>query len=118
MGSTREEMFLRLLEREPNNAMILYSLGGDLFKEGRYEEARTYLERAIGAKPDYSAAYRTLGRVLAAQGEDEGALAVFGKGREVAVQRGDLQIAREIDVFAGRLGKKGRAEGAPADRKE
>jgi hypothetical protein len=32
---------------------------------------------------------------------------------------GDLQIAREIDVFAGRLQRdEDRTKGAPADRKE
>jgi len=108
---------LRLLEKQPDNSMILYSLGTDLFKEGRYAESRTYLERAIEAKPDYSAAYRTLGRALAALGERGEALSIFERGREVAVRKGDLQIAREIDVFAGRLLKEGE-RGAPADRKE
>jgi len=119
VGSSRVGLFLKLLEKDPENSMILYSLSNELFKEGRFGEARGYLERAVEAKPDYSAAYRTLGRVLAAMGEGREARAVFRRGREVALERGDLQIAREIDVFAGRLQRdEDRAKGAPADRKE
>jgi predicted Zn-dependent protease len=108
LGASRSEAFRRLVEKDPGNAMVLYSLGAELFKEGRNNEAAEYLRRAVEAKPDYSAAYRSLGRVLAALGEREEASRTFRQGREVALERGDLQIVREIDVFASRLEKGGR----------
>lgn len=101
------EAFRRLLEKDPENAMLLYSLGGELLRGGRTAEAVAYLERAVEAKPDYSAAYRSLGRALVAQGDEDGARRVFAAGREVAQGKGDLQIVREIDVFVGRLDKGG-----------
>ena len=62
METPRAETFRKLLEKEPDNPMILCSLGIELFKEGRYPEAMEHLRRAIKNKPDYSVAYRMLGR--------------------------------------------------------
>ena len=103
METSRTDMFRKLLERDPENPMVLYSLGNELFKEQRYSEAKTYLSRAVRNKPDYSVAYRTLGRVLYEQREDEEAQRVFAQGREVADANGDLQTVKEIDVFVRRL---------------
>ena len=99
-------MFRKLLDRDPENPMVLYSLGTELFKEGRHSEAREYLSRAVKNKPDYSVAYRMLGRSLFELGEDEEARRVFAEGREVAQGNGDLQTVKEIDVFVRRLEKR------------
>ncbi len=106
MEASRAKMFSKLLERDPNNPMVLYSLGNELFKEKRYLEAREYLSRAIQNKPDYSVAYRVLGRTLYELGEDAEARGVFDEGREVAERNGDLQTVKEIDVFVRRLQKR------------
>jgi predicted Zn-dependent protease len=103
-------MFHKLLERDPNNPMILYSLGNELFKEKKYLEAREYLYRAVENKPDYSVAYRTLGRTLYELREDAEARRVFAEGREVAEKNGDLQTIKEIDVFVRRLERRERGE--------
>lgn len=86
--------------------MVLCSLGIELFKEGNYEEARGHLEKAVANKPDYSVAYRTLGRALFELHEDDRAREVFARGREVAQENGDLQTVKEIDVFTRRLEKR------------
>jgi uncharacterized protein HemY len=104
-------MFRKLLERDPNNPMVLYSLGNELFKEGSYPEARDHLRRAVENKPDYSVAYRMLGRTHYELREDAEAREVFAKGREVATQNGDLQTVKEIDVFRRRLEKRAAGEG-------
>jgi predicted Zn-dependent protease len=106
MGTSRTDMFRKLLERDPENPMVLYSLGNELFKEEKYSEAREYLSRAVRNKPDYSVAYRTLGRTLYELGEDAEARRVFAEGREVAERNGDLQTVKEIDVFVRRLEKR------------
>jgi predicted Zn-dependent protease len=110
METSRAEMFRRLLERDPENPMVLYSLGNELFKEKRYSEAREYLYRAVTNKPDYSVAYRVLGRTLYELREDAEARRVFAEGREVAQKNGDLQTVKEIDVFVRRLEKRERGE--------
>jgi predicted Zn-dependent protease len=106
MNTTRSDMFRKLLEKDPNNPMIIYSLGNELFKEGRYEEARDLLQRAIQNKPDYSVAYRMLGRAYYELHENAEARNVFLKGKEVAQGNGDLQTVKEIDVFLRRLEKR------------
>ncbi|HZB82984.1 MAG TPA: tetratricopeptide repeat protein [Rubrobacteraceae bacterium] len=110
METSRVDMFRKLLDREPDNAMVLYSLGKELFKEEKYVEAREYLSRAVRNKPDYSVAYRALGRALYELGEDDNARRVFAEGREVARRNGDLQTVKEIDVFVRRLEKRGGGE--------
>ena len=110
MNASRKEMFRKLLERDPNNPMVLYSLGNELFKEGKYPEARDHLRRAVENKPDYSVAYRMLGRAHYELGEDAEAREVFERGREVATENGDLQTVKEIDVFRRRLDKRAAGE--------
>ncbi len=110
MEGSRSEMFRRLLERAPENPMVLYSLGSELYKEERYSEAREYLSRAVENKQDYSVAYRTLGRALYELGEDAEARRIFDQGRKIAERNGDLQTVKEIDVFVRRLEKRERGE--------
>jgi uncharacterized protein HemY len=111
METSRAKMFRKLLEKDPENPMILFSLGNELFKEGEYVEARGHLRRAIENKPDYSVAYRTLGRAHYELREGAEARRVFIEGREVAEKNGDLQTVREIDVFMRRLEKREAEEG-------
>ena len=111
METPRADMFRQLLEKDPDNPMILCSLGIELFKEGRYPEAREHLRRAIENKPDYSVAYRMLGRTHFELHENAEARRVFAKGREVAQVNGDLQTVREIDVFMRRLERREAGEG-------
>src|SRR5215212_973744 len=113
MENSRTDMFRKLLERDPNNPMVLYSLGNELFKEQKYLQAREYLGRAVGNKPDYSVAYRMLGRALYELHEDIEARRVFAQGREVAERNGDLQTVKEIDVFVRRLEKRERRGAGP-----
>src|SRR4028119_2000658 len=107
MESPRTEMFRKLLQRDDTNPMVLYSLGNELFKEGRHAEARDHLKRAVEQKPDYSVAYRVLGRAHLELAENAEARAVFERGRRVAEANGDLQTVKEIEVFRRRVGKGG-----------
>ena len=91
--------------------MVLYSLGNELFKEGRYGEARDHLRRAVANKPDYSVAYRMLGRANYELDENDEARNIFEKGKEVARENGDHQTVKEIDVFLRRLQKREVGEG-------
>ena len=111
MNASRTDMFRKLLQRDPTNPMVLYSLGNELFKEGRYGEARDHLQRAVANKPDYSVAYRMLGRALYELHENAEARKIFDEGREVARENGDLQTVKEIDVFLRRLQKREAGEG-------
>lgn len=106
METSRADMFRKLLQRDLDNPMVLYSLGTELFKQGEFPGARDHLQRAVRNKPDYSVAYRMLGRAHYELNEDEEARRVFTQGREVAERNGDLQTVKEIDVFLRRLEKR------------
>ncbi|MGI8650365.1 MAG: tetratricopeptide repeat protein [Rubrobacter sp.] len=110
-GNPRSEMFRKLLVRDPDNSMVLCSLGLELFKEDHYEEAREHLQRAVETKPDYSVAYRALGRSLMELERYDEAREVFRRGRAVAEENGDFQTIKEIDVFSKRLEKRTGREG-------
>lgn len=111
MEASRTDTFRKLLEKDPENPMILCSLGIELFKEGRHPEAREHLSRAVERKPDYSVAHKMLGRTHYELYENREARKVFERGREVAQENGDLQTVREIDVFLRRLDKREAGEG-------
>src|SRR4028118_2419974 len=96
MNASRSGMFRKLLQRDPTNPMVLYSLGNELFKEGRYGEARDHLQRAVANKPDYSVAYRMLGRAHYELHENADAKTIFLKGKEAALENGDLQTVKGI----------------------
>src|ERR687898_699588 len=106
MNAPRSDIFRKLLQRDPTNPMVLYSLGNELFKE-----ARDHLQRSVANKPDYSVAYRMLGRAHYELQENAEARNIFQKGREVAQENGDLQTVKEIDVFLRRLQKREVGEG-------
>ncbi|MGB3633110.1 MAG: tetratricopeptide repeat protein, partial [Rubrobacteraceae bacterium] len=91
METTRADMFRKLLLKDPENPMVLCSLGIELFKEENYPEARDHLARAVENKPDYSVAYRMLGRSQYELNENAEARRTFETGREVAQKNGDLQ---------------------------
>ena len=111
MNASRSDMFRKLLDRDPSNPMVLYSLGNELFKEGHFVVARDRLQQAVENKPDYSVAYRMLGRAHYELHENTEARNVFLKGKEVAQENGDLQTVKEIDVFLRRLHKREVGEG-------
>src|SRR5215210_1373289 len=111
MNVSRSDMFRKLLDRDPSNPMVLYSLGNELFKEGHFVEARDHLQQAVENKLDYSVAYRMLGRAHYELHENTEARNVFLKGKEVAQENGDLQTVKEIDVFLRRLHKREVGEG-------
>lgn len=85
--------------------MLRFSLGGEYLRAGRFREASEHLESAVQMDPQYSAAWKLLGRALAEAGETRGAANAFRQGIEVANARGDLQAAKEMGVFLRRIEK-------------
>ena len=69
----------RLLEQQPNNPLLLLSLGRLSLKEKLWGKAKTYLEASIGAAGPVEA-YQELGNLLEALGEPDKALALYRTG--------------------------------------
>ena len=94
---------LNLLEKGPDNAMLRYSLGNAYLKDGNLEHAREHLAMAVELDPEYSAAWKLYGKTLQLNGEIELAEEVLTKGIKVATDKGDIQAAKEMQVFLKRL---------------
>jgi predicted Zn-dependent protease len=101
---------LKLVGTPRDGALLRFSLGSEYLKAGDPASAATHLREAVARNPDYSAAWKLLGRALAESGAAEAALEAYERGIVVAEARGDKQAAKEMTVFARRLRKQlGRA---------
>lgn len=96
------ERLEQMLAAGEDNALLRFSLGNAYLKSDPAAAAQ-HLRRAVEHDPDYSAAWKLLGRAEAAAGETAAARASFERGIEVAEARGDVQAAREMRVFLKRL---------------
>ena len=85
--------------------MLRYSLGNEWLKAGDPAQAAEHLRSAVERDPKYSAAWKLLGRALAESGDEPAALAAYQQGIAAAQARGDIQAAKEMAVFAKRLGQ-------------
>lgn len=92
-----------LLAQGQDSAMLRFTLAGHYFRDGLVDEALTHAKVAVELDADYSAAWRLLGRVQVAAGQQAEAVRTFERGIAIAESRGDMQAAREMRVFRKRL---------------
>jgi len=95
----------RLLAAGKDSALLRFGLGSEHLKLGDAQRAAAHFRRAVELDPDYSAAWKMLGKALAAAQRPEDALAAWNDGIAAADRRGDKQAMREMQVFARRLAK-------------
>ncbi len=93
----------KLLEQGQDSVILRFGLGNALFKSGQAAEAIPHLKAALEFDPDYSAAWKILGKALVETGDKEEAITVYEKGLLVADKKGDRQAVKEINVFLKRL---------------
>ena len=95
--------FLKMLDAGKDGALLRYSLGNEYAKAGDAANAALHLRRAVELDPEYTAAWKLLGRMLADSGHVTEALDAYTEGIAVAGRRGDKQAQKEMQVFARRL---------------
>jgi Tfp pilus assembly protein PilF len=88
-----------------DSPQIRFGLASAYFREARFEAVREHAGIAVELDPDYSAAWRLLGRACAEIGDMAAARDAFEHGIVAAEQRGDLQLVKEMRVFLARLSK-------------
>jgi predicted Zn-dependent protease len=93
-----------LLVSQGETALLRFSIG-NAYLDSSPAQAIEHLRRAVVLDPEYSAAWKLLGRALVAHGESADAQAAFTNGIAVAERRGDVQAAKEMRVFLKRLQK-------------
>jgi len=92
----REEMFLQVLEIDPDDALAHFGMGELAVERSRFTEAVDHLEKAIESDPAHSAAMFALGAAL--EGLDDAARAreTYERGIEIAAKKGDLATATKM----------------------
>ena len=104
----------KLLGGPRDGALLRYSLGNEWMKAGDPAKAVDCFRAAVERDPNFSAAWKRLGKSLAESGGSDNiaaALRAYEQGIAVAQAKGDIQAAKEMRVFAKRLLKI-----APEDR--
>jgi Tfp pilus assembly protein PilF len=104
------ERFEAMLASGRDNALLRFSLGMQYLQEGDAARAADHLKQAVAHDPDYSAAWKLLGKALGETGDVPGAAAAYRDGIAAAERKGDKQAAKEMTVFLRRIE---RAAGAP-----
>lgn len=95
----------KLLASGKETALLRFSLGNEYLKASQPEVAAEHLQRAVELDPEYSAAWKLLGKALADLARLPEALAAYRSGIDVAERKGDKQAAKEMTVFARRIEK-------------
>lgn len=95
----------KMLAGGKDNALLRYSLGNEYLKLLQFEQAAEHLQQAVSQDPNYSAAWKLLGKALNETGQLPAALSAYQSGIAVAEKRGDKQAAKEMAVFAKRIEK-------------
>jgi predicted Zn-dependent protease len=96
-----------MLASGQDNALLRFSLGSALLKEGDAAGAIEHLGEALRQDPGYSAAWKLYGKALQAAGDTQAAAGAYEQGITVAEGKGDKQAAREMAVFLKRLRRDG-----------
>ncbi len=94
-----------LLAGGHDNALLRFSLGSAYLQAAQATTAVAHLRKAIEFDEGYSAAWKLLAKALLEAGQTAEAQSAFGRGIEIAEQKGDIQAAKEMSVFLRRLQK-------------
>ena len=95
-----------LLAQGQDTALLRYSLGNEYLNAGDSAAAVAHLMHAVRHDPDYSAAWKMLGKAYVALGQTDQARGAFEQGIAAASRKGDKQAEKEMQVFMRRLLRK------------
>lgn len=95
----------KLLASGKDSAEIRFGLGNAYLGQQQPDKAEIHLLACLEQQPDYSAAWKLLGKAQQQQEKNQQALITFAKGMQVAEKAGDQQALKEMQVFTKRLQK-------------
>ena len=94
-----------MLERGQDSPLLRFALGQECLKANDLVTAIDHLRQAVDQNPRYSAAWKALGEAHARAGSVERAADVYERGIAAAREAGDIQAAKEMELFLKRLRK-------------
>ena len=92
-----------MLAAGQDDALLRFTLGSAFLKKGDAAQAVKHLRVAVSHDPDYSAAWKIYGKALHELGDLETAQTAFESGIAAAERHGDVQAAKEMQVFLKRV---------------
>lgn len=95
---SRLPAILKLLERTPNDAELLYAAGMEHKKLGQWDDAVRFFDRTIAADAGYCYAYYQRGQTLEQAGNPAGARDSYTRGLDAAAKKGDQKAFGEIQL--------------------
>jgi predicted Zn-dependent protease len=105
--ASRIEQFKEVVALFPDDVVARFGLAGAYLDAGEAADAAREFQSVVDGKPEYTAAYRGLGRALERLGRFEEAKAIYRRGISVGERTGDLQTKKEMEVFLRRLEQRG-----------
>ncbi len=93
----------RLLAAGRDSALLRFGLGKAYLDLPDFLKAVEHLSAATRQKPDYSAAWKLLGKAHLAVGDSSAAAMAWEAGIAMAEANGDVQAAKEMRVFLRRI---------------
>ena len=105
MIMTVVERFETILAGGTDSSSLRFALGTEYTKLEKMPLAIEHLSRAVVQDPEFSAAWKLLGKAQVEVGLTEDATDSYRKGISAATRHGDIQAAREMKVFLKRLQK-------------
>lgn len=93
----------KLIADGKDSATLRFALGSAYLKLEKMTHAIRHLGAAVEMNPGYSAAWKLLGKAYASTEQIDAARQCYERGIAVALERGDAQAAREMQVFLRRL---------------
>ncbi|OZI19044.1 hypothetical protein CAL26_15380 [Bordetella genomosp. 9] len=86
-----------------DDKLLRYTLGKAYAEAGDFDKACVHLETSVAYDPDYSVAWKWLGKARLGKQDSEGAREAWERASAVASAHGDAQVVKEVAVFLRRL---------------
>lgn len=104
---SRREKIVEMLEIEPKDVFLRYSLALEMHRNQEIESCVALLEQLIAETPPYVPAFFRCGQILADENEIDRARSFLRNGIEAARAQRDLHAAAEMSELLADLGQYG-----------
>ena len=99
------ESLEKMLAKGMDNSLLRFGLGKGYLDLGDNLKAGEHLQRCVEFDPNYSAAWKLLGKAQLAAGDHAAAREAWEQGLSAAQAHGDKQAEKEMTVFLKKLDK-------------
>jgi len=98
MATNRLDILKQMVEQNPDNTFARYGLAMERAKAGDFAQAATDFKALLDRDESYSAGYYHGGQALEKLGRLDEARALYEKGIEVTMRKGDAHTRAEIEA--------------------